>query len=92
MPSLLRADTLLLATSMIFTIPGFSSETIRPVDASDITKLVSQQRGKVVLLNFWATWCPPCIEEFPDVVAAEKDYRNRGLVVMATAISVSPST
>ncbi len=85
MPSLLRANTLFLATSIFFAVPGSSLETIRPADASDILKLISQQRGKVVLLNFWATWCPPCIEEFPDLVAVEKGYRDRGLVVISVS-------
>jgi thiol-disulfide isomerase/thioredoxin len=47
--------------------------------------LVSQQQGKVVLLNFWATWCPPCIEEFPDVVAVENVFKDRGLVVISVS-------
>jgi len=84
-PSLLRADTLLLTTSMLFAVSGSSLEPIQTVDASDTLSLVSQQRGKVVLLNFWATWCPPCIEEFPDIVAVEKDYRDRGLVVISVS-------
>ena len=48
MSSLLRADTLLLATWMVFAAPRFSYETVRPVDALDILELVSRQHGKVV--------------------------------------------
>ncbi len=33
--------------------------------------------GKVVLINFWGTWCPPCREELPDIVALDKKYRDR---------------
>ena len=40
-------------------------------------------RGKVVLVNFWATWCPPCRKEMPDLDALYKKYKNQGFVVLA---------
>ncbi len=39
-------------------------------------------RGRVVLVNFWATWCPPCREELPDLDAVYEQLRGRGLVVL----------
>jgi len=55
------------------------------VDAPAIKELVREQRGQVVLLNFWATWCPPCLVEFPEIVAIEKTYRDRGLAVISVS-------
>ena len=43
---------------------------------------LSDYRGKVVLINFWATWCPPCRTEIPDLVRLQNDYRSRGLRVI----------
>jgi thiol-disulfide isomerase/thioredoxin len=43
---------------------------------------LSDYRGKVVLVNFWATWCPPCRTEIPDLVRLQHNYRSRGLQVI----------
>jgi thiol-disulfide isomerase/thioredoxin len=43
---------------------------------------LSDYRGKVVLINFWATWCPPCRTEVPELVRLQRDYRSRGLRVI----------
>ncbi len=40
-------------------------------------------RGKVVMLDFWATWCPPCVEEMPTLVKLADEYQARGLVFVA---------
>jgi len=42
-----------------------------------------QLRGKVVLVNFWATWCPPCRKEMPDLEALYKRFSNQGFVILA---------
>lgn len=47
----------------------------------DIIQL-GEFKGKVVLVNFWATWCPPCRDEIPDLVRLQKKYGNQGLVVI----------
>lgn len=42
-------------------------------------------RGKVVMIDFWATWCPPCVEEMPTLVKLAKEYESRGLVFVAAS-------
>ncbi len=49
------------------------------------TRKLSNYRGKVVLVNLWATWCPPCIEELPVLSRIASDYADRGLVVLGIA-------
>lgn len=46
------------------------------------TMRVSDYKGKVVLLNFWATWCPPCRAEMPDLIKWQRQYRSKGLQVI----------
>lgn len=43
---------------------------------------LSDYRGKVVLINFWATWCPPCRKEVPDLIRLQREYRSRDLQVI----------
>lgn len=47
---------------------------------------LSQFRGKVVILNFWATWCPPCREEMPSMERLYRDYQDKGLVMLAVNV------
>jgi peroxiredoxin len=50
---------------------------------------LSDYRGKAVLLNFWATWCPPCKEEIPWFVDLQKQYADQGLVILGVAMDDS---
>jgi len=45
-------------------------------------------RGKIVVLNFWATWCPPCVEEMPSLVQLEQRFSNKGVMVIGISVDV----
>ena len=47
------------------------------------TWTLKEQRGKVVVLNFWATWCPPCRKEMPDLETLYRQFKDQGLVILA---------
>lgn len=56
------------------------------VQDSDHKVTLSQFRGQVVVLNFWATWCPPCVEETPSLVRMQARLKDKGVVVLAVSI------
>lgn len=53
---------------------------------SDRKVALSQFRGQVLVLNFWATWCPPCIEELPSLMDLQQRERDKGVVVLGVSI------
>jgi peroxiredoxin len=52
-------------------------------DRQGKTWRLQDQRGKVVLINFWATWCPPCLKEMPDLQALYDKYKDQGFLVLS---------
>jgi peroxiredoxin len=59
-----------------FTVPGTDGQPLR----------LAAHRGRVVFLNFWATWCVPCREEMPAMERLYQRFRDRGLVVLAVSV------
>jgi peroxiredoxin len=49
-------------------------------------RAMAQWQGQWVVVNFWATWCPPCVEEMPDLQRVHDEYRGRGVVVVGLGI------
>lgn len=43
-------------------------------------------RGQIVVLNFWATWCPPCVEEIPSLEQLQERYKGKGVIVLGISI------
>ncbi|UVT15414.1 MAG: TlpA family protein disulfide reductase [Nitrospira sp.] len=62
---------------------GTAAEDFRLVDLEGKSQSLSQYRGKVVLVNFWATWCKPCTTEMPAMQATYDKLRDKRFVVLA---------
>lgn len=51
-------------------------------DVDGKSQVLNQWKGKLIVVNFWATWCPPCLEEMPELSRLNDKYHDRGLVVL----------
>jgi thiol-disulfide isomerase/thioredoxin len=59
-------------------VPPAQGLALQPIEENNLRALLQASRGKVVVLNFWATWCVPCREEFPALVELRKRYHAKG--------------
>ena len=74
------AAILLCAAVAIAAAPGLS-----PMDESGFARTLQAHRGKIVLIDFWATWCEPCRAELPQLVKLQAKYRHRGFVLLTVS-------
>ncbi|MEK6649438.1 MAG: TlpA disulfide reductase family protein, partial [Bacteroidota bacterium] len=62
------------------------SPEVRPLDERGLQELLTIRKGRALVLNVWAIWCLPCVEEFPELVRLDSLYRSRGLDVVTVSI------
>lgn len=58
------------------------TEVLIPATAAEVMEAVKNADANAVLVNVWATWCAPCVEEFPDIMAVYQQYKSQGLKVI----------
>ena len=96
----MRRVVLTLALSITMLASGCTSGSRPPhvgtaardftLQDSDRKVTLDQFRGQVVVLNFWATWCSPCQQELPSLIAMQDRTREKGVVVLGVSIDVDP--
>jgi thiol-disulfide isomerase/thioredoxin len=70
----------------------YSTLSIQPffgahlTNENGVSQDLNQYKGKIIVLNFWATWCPPCREEMPELSQLYAEYKNKNVVVLGVAI------
>jgi thiol-disulfide isomerase/thioredoxin len=80
------------AAALFLLAAGSFSETSRlagELDAKGLTERIARERGNVVLVNFWATWCVPCREEFPQLARLQKKLGGEGLRVLGISTDLA---
>lgn len=60
--------------------------SIKRLDKAGVDKYIESLKGKVVIVDFWATWCPPCRQEIPGFIELQKKHGVKGLVVVGLSL------
>ncbi len=73
------------------TVSGEEREIPERVDTADIERLVEQEKGKILILNFWATWCAPCRAEIRDLVRIRDEFPEDELSIIGISLDFNPA-
>jgi len=90
-PLLIVAAVLAIAGALAYALtekPAAPASTFTTLEGKAIT--LNDLRGKIVLVNFWATSCPGCVKEMPDLIQTYNQYKDRGFEIVAVAMSYDP--
>jgi thiol-disulfide isomerase/thioredoxin len=82
----LAALSTLISAGTAVTAAAALPPNLKAIDGNALKKAATSQKGKVVVVNVWATWCGPCVEEFPLFVKLSNDYKTKGLVVIGASL------
>lgn len=78
---------LLIVAAAIFGNASAAAESrIEAIDAGQLHDVLAGLRGRVVLVNFWATWCRPCLKEIPELTELAEKYDESGLTLVAVSL------
>ena len=87
-----RAAAALLAACVLVAAGPGVAEPVKHLKAEDYgRRIVAGRKGRVLLVNFWATWCPPCREEMPAMERLYRRHRERGFVLLAVSVDTDAS-
>jgi len=96
-------SSLLMVYSMFSVCTNINASELRPPEVGQIAPSIQEKtihgqdfdiqdlRGKVVLIDFWGTWCPPCLAELPHLKEAYKKYHDKGFEIVSIALRDSPT-
>lgn len=76
-----------LALLSVASLPVYAGDIpAKTVTAAEFRAALQQHQGKVLVVNFWATWCVPCLREVPDLLQLEQDMASKGVKLIGVAV------
>jgi thiol-disulfide isomerase/thioredoxin len=88
----LQAKELLLSKNLTSISPVVQAPSLKLNSLEDNMVNIKDFKGKVVIVNFWATWCPPCRAELPSLSRMYEKYKSKNIVVLAVNIGEDAGT
>lgn len=80
--------TITAIAAILITVNLYSQDLKQIGSAGELKAIFDNSKGKVILLNFWATWCKPCVKEFPELVKLYIDYKEKGFELVFISLDV----
>lgn len=91
-----RCSKSILVLSLVFSLSAgvpelrsqihHTSRSVEPINEQELRQLIHERAGRILLLNVWATWCKPCIEEFPALIRLQQSYRDSPVDIIAISV------
>ncbi len=88
----IRIFSVLLFAMVCFYSTSYSQDVTMITTPEEMKAIIEANKGSVILVNFWATWCPPCVKEFPDILKLNKEYSEKGLKVVFVSLDDASET
>lgn len=76
----------LMCVSLLSGGVGAASDVLTPVDPAGLRTELDNRKGRVVLVNFWATWCRPCLKEMPELITLHAKYAGQGFDLLLVSL------
>lgn len=89
--SVIRIAVFCLMATVVSGVQTVAAEPLEKVDTSKVIKLINSGKGKITVVNFWASWCPPCREEMPDLKNTRAAFSNDELLLIGISVDENAS-
>ena len=83
---------LIISTTALRSQENRDPKSVEPISIEGIKHLTTERHGKVLFLNLWATWCKPCVEEFPEIEKLRRSYPDSLIEIVAVSVDYPDET
>jgi thiol-disulfide isomerase/thioredoxin len=78
---------LILISALFFlATQSLLSQDVKPLNEEGMKDLLDSMKGSTLVINFWATWCKPCVEEFPELLKIREDYKEKNVQLLLISL------
>lgn len=82
--------TLFVSLLLLFSPALLLAEGTEKISVQGLRSLVDSNRGRVLIVNYWATWCSPCVKEFPGLMNVRREFPESDLTIVGISVDYNP--